>query len=150
MNLSLHFTLEELTASDIALRRGINNTAPAALIPNALILAHGLERVRGILGYPMHSSSGYRCPALNIAAGGSDDSDHMKFLADDFICPQFGTPTRVAEAIARSANEIKFKQLIYEGTWVHISFPEDGTPARKEILTIRFINGRAEKLNGIV
>jgi hypothetical protein len=150
MNLSMHFTMAELTASDIALRKGIKNVPPADLLHNAFTLARGLERVRGILCFPMHSSSGYRCPELNAAVGGSDDSDHMKFLADDFTCPQFGTPKQVAEAIAQHAEIVQFKQLIYEGTWVHIAFHADITPARKEVFTIQFINGKPKKLNGIV
>lgn len=57
-------------------------------------------------------------------------SDHRKGDAIDFSCPQFGSPFSVAQAI--QASDIKYDQLIQEGTWVHISF---GPRMRQEDLT---------------
>jgi zinc D-Ala-D-Ala carboxypeptidase len=52
MNLSPHFTLEELTHSELAARRGIDNTPPADVLPRLVNLAHCMELVRDSLGAP--------------------------------------------------------------------------------------------------
>ena len=61
MHLSEHFTLEELVASELAARHGIDNAPPIAFDVNLRHLADGLEAVRTILGNnPIHITSGYR------------------------------------------------------------------------------------------
>src|SRR2546425_12247172 len=50
MNLSTHFSFEELTLSDTAVRAGIDNTPSGQLMPNLVRLAAGLELVRAALG----------------------------------------------------------------------------------------------------
>lgn len=127
MQLTEHFSLEELTATA---HRGIDNTAPAPIVPHLKMLAEGLERVRALLGHPIHVNSGYRCPDLNTEVGGSKTSAHMKGYAGDFICPAFGSPLEICKTIVHS--ELEFDQIIQEGTWVHLSFD----PAnRRSILT---------------
>ncbi len=82
MNLSTHVTLEEFTSSDTAVRLGISNALPAALMHDALMTAAMLERIRQHLGnVPITISSGYRCNAVNTAIGSGDTSDHMFQLA---------------------------------------------------------------------
>lgn len=120
MNLTDHFTLEELTRSSKAERFGINNSVPALILPRLNVLAHGLEDVRALLGFPLHIDSGYRCPALNAAVGGAKDSAHMAGYAADFVCDPFGDALSIVTAI--EASDIKFDQCIQEGSWVHISF----------------------------
>lgn len=136
MNLSTHFTLAELTSSQTAVRRGIDNTPPEDVVKNLEHLALGLEGVRMLLGCPIIINSGYRSPELNRVVGGARDSQHKLGLAADFIAPGFGSPVQVARAIAASG--IKFDQLICEGTWVHISFT--ATP-RRQVLTAKFKDG---------
>lgn len=119
MNLTDHFSLEELTHSELATRRGLNNAAPATVLPHLITLAQGLEKVRKVLGNPILISSGYRSPDVNRAVGGSPTSAHCVGYAADFICPAFGTPQEVAKAIKGAG--IGFDQLIYEGTWIHFS-----------------------------
>ena len=129
--LSPHFSLEELTASDTAARKGIDNTPPpdarAALVRTAI----GLETVRALLGVPLLVSSGYRCPALNKLVGGQPASQHMRGEAADFTAPQFGPP----EAIVKRLDDYRvFDQLILEfGRWVHVSFTDK---PRREVLVI--------------
>lgn len=137
MNLSTHFTLAELTASQTAVRRGINNKPPEDVVKNLEHLALGLEGVRMLLGCPLIISSGYRSPELNTAVGGARDSQHKLGLAADFIAPGFGSPIQVARAI--SASGLKFDQLICEGNWCHVSFT--ATP-RRQVLTATFKDGR--------
>jgi len=131
--MSLHFSMSELTASDMAVRLGIDNTPSAEIVANLEVLAMGLEDIRDILGHPMRISSGYRCPKLNTAVKGSRTSAHMDGFAADFTCPAFGTPLEVVKSIERSP--IMFDQCIQEGTWVHISFdPRE----RRQVLTAHF------------
>lgn len=122
MQLTEHFSLEELTRSLTAERLGIDNVPKEErLLTNLMLLAGGLERVRELLGgLPLHVDSGYRCEELNQKIGGSKNSAHMSGYAADFICPSFGTPLEIVKRLEKS--ELAFDQLIQEGTWVHVSF----------------------------
>lgn len=135
--LSPHFTLEEATFSETATRRGIDNTPTEIVKANMVNAAEQMERVRSLLGCPVAVSSWFRCLLLNRAIGSSDTSDHRNGWAIDFISPKFGTPKEVCKKIA--ASDIKFDQLIFEGTWVHISF---GPKMRQQILTAHFAKGK--------
>lgn len=142
--LTPHFTLEGLCESSTAVRLGIDNTPDDSLIANAYRLAEGLEEVQKVLGYPIHHDSGFRCEALNEAIRGAPPSQHTKFQAEDFTCPQFGTPAEIVRLISNST--IQFDQCIQEGSWVHISFSEN---PRREILTATFDNGKATYTPGL-
>ena len=135
MQLSTHFTLEELTFSELATRQGIANDAPDALMPNLRVLAAALEMVRYKLGQPVLISSGYRSIQLNSAVGGAASSAHVKGLAADFRCPNFGEPLKVAAEIAGISFD--YDQIIHEfGRWVHLGIAAPGTVGRKQLLTI--------------
>jgi len=145
MQLSEHFNLNEFTISQTATRKGIDNTPSAPVIERLRMLAATLERVRGLLGNsPIRISSAYRCKELNRAIGSGDSSAHLLGYAVDFTCPIFGTPKEVAQEIA--ASSIKFDQLIYEGTWIHLSIDQRN---RRELLTATFKNGKASYTKGI-
>lgn len=123
MQLSPHFYLEELTHSDTAVRKGIDNTPNPVIVQNLFKVAAVLEQARKILGdKPILVSSGYRCPELNAAIGGAHNSEHTVGMAADFRCPSFGSPLQICQKLATSG--LKFGQLIQEGTWVHISAPD--------------------------
>src|SRR5438093_11543543 len=97
MMLSEHFSLEELTESEVAARAGIDNTPSAETMRNLLRLAAGLELVRAALGNnPIHVTSGYRSPRLNQMVGGAKNSMHTQGLAADILCPAFGRLSRFA------------------------------------------------------
>ena len=88
MNLTPHFTLEELIHSDTAKAKGIDNKPTRTEIANLMRLAQTLEEVRNVLGgKTIIISSGYRGEELNKAVGGVNDSAHRHGLAADFICP---------------------------------------------------------------
>jgi zinc D-Ala-D-Ala carboxypeptidase len=143
--LSMNFALDEFTASETALRKGIDNTAPPVVTEKLRMLAATLEQVRSLLGNnSIRISSGYRSLALNRAIGSGDLSAHVLGYAVDFTCPKFGTPKEVANKIAESP--IKFDQLIYEGTWVHLSIDPRN---RREVLTAHFGNGKTSYTKGI-
>ncbi len=95
------------------------------------VTAPMLEQVRTLLGdRPIIVSSGYRSPAVNAAVGGVVTSAHLTGYAADFICPDFGTPVEICNAISHSP--LDFDQLIQEGIWVHLSVDPR---MRREVLT---------------
>lgn len=131
-NLSEHFTLEEATFSDTAVRQGINNQPNDKQLENMKIAAEGMEKVRSLLGKGIHVNSWLRLPELNVAVGGSKVSSHMDGWAIDFTCSGFGDPLAVCKAI--EASDIKFDQMIHEyGRWTHISFAPE---MRQQKMTI--------------
>lgn len=136
MNITDHFSLEELVASEVSARRGIDNSLPDALLPNIKILCTGLERVREILGnQPLHVNSAFRSPDLNKAVGGARNSWHLKALAADIICPAYGNPLEICRKLA--ASDLGYEQLIHEyRSWCHVAFPEAGMTPRFQKLTI--------------
>lgn len=136
MELTPHFTLDELIRSQTATRAGIDNTPPDSLMSNLRYLAESLEVIRAILDRPIIVTSGYRCAALNRMIGGSENSRHIVGLAADFVCPAFGDAKAVASEIARSGKQ--FDQLIYEGRWIHFSPPRDPLKPKGQILTAHF------------
>jgi zinc D-Ala-D-Ala carboxypeptidase len=135
MNISEHFTLEEFTASQVATRRGIDNTPGPVELANLHRTATTMERVRAILGKPIHVDSGYRSPLVNTSVGGTSKSAHCYGLACDFVCPDFGTSYEVALAVLKS--DIEYDQLILEYGWVHVGLAQKGTLLRREAMTKR-------------
>ena len=147
MQLTKHFSLEELIASETATRKGIDNTPDETVKRNLQILAEGLERIREFLQKPIRINSGYRCKKLNQAVGGSKTSEHILGLAADIICPAFGSPIEVCRAIA--AINVGSNQIIHEfGQWCHVSFPAASATAKNELLTIA--NAKTGYVAGLV
>ena len=145
-DLSAHFTLEELTRSPYAERWGIDNTPPAEVLGNLDLLAAGLERVRSVLSMPIHVDSGYRCPKLNSAIKGAKDSAHTQGLAADIVCPDFGTPLVIAQALIEQKQLVGFDTVIQEGTWLHVAFADE---PRFRVLTAHFGNGATTYTEGL-
>lgn len=145
MKLTQHFTLEEMTASQEAVRQGIDNSPPDNVFLNLVRTCKEMEKVRELLGHPITVSSGYRSPALNKAIGGAKASHHMIGLACDFICSGFGSPFDVCNKIRES--DINYDQLIHEfGVWIHIGF--DDEPRRQNLTATRGQNGETIYTHG--
>lgn len=145
MNLTPHFTLAELAASDTAKAKKIDNMPPPIELDNLRRVAAVLEQVRTLVGAPIKVSSGYRAPALNKAVGGAANSAHVLGLAAD-ISTSAVSPKALARLIQQS--DIQFDQLIYENTWVHIGLSA-GKP-RRQVLTAKFGPGGTTYVSGIV
>jgi len=146
MNLTEHFTLAEMTTSEVALRKGLDNTPTPEVLENLYELAATMEKVRTLLGCAIHVNSAYRSPKVNAAVGGVSTSAHCTGDACDFTAPDFGTPTEIAITIVDSS-DIHYDQIIAEGTWVHLSIKE---PMRGQALTAHFANGKVSYTAGIV
>ena len=136
MRLSEHFTLAEMTRSQMASRHGIDNKPNDIQLENLKTLAKGMELVRTKLdSLPIIISSGFRCEALNDLLGSKRTSQHIMGLACDFTCDRYAHVGRVFEVIADSS--IPFDQLILEyNSWIHIAFPVEGDEPRRQVLTI--------------
>lgn len=133
---SPNFSMDELTHSDTAARHGIDNTPNENEKDNLYKLAMELENVRKLLNNkPIYVSSGYRCLALNELLGSKRTSAHIRGLAVDFTCRQFGTPNEIVFALINS--DIPYDQVILEfDRWVHLSFCEDEKTPRRQALVI--------------
>jgi uncharacterized protein YcbK (DUF882 family) len=133
MNLTEHFTLEELTHTD---HRELENIPNETELANLKRLAEFLETVKSVLGgKPIMVNSAFRSKAVNDAVGSKDTSQHRVGCAADLRVPSM-TPDEVVQAIIASG--IGYDQIIREfDRWTHISVPNDpnGTP-RKQALII--------------
>lgn len=131
------FWLSEFITSDYATRHGLDNVPGVEEWRRIkTILAPGMQTVRDCLGAPVLITSGYRSPEVNKAVGGVSNSQHTQGLAADFKCPQVGMPRQVVQWILEHGHDVRWDQLIEEGTWVHVSFSQ-GTP-RRQVLKARF------------
>ena len=133
MNLTEHFTLEELTHTD---HRQFDNTPNDAELANLQRLAEFLERVKMILrGKPIMINSAFRSKQVNDAVGSKDTSQHRVGCAADIRVPGM-KPNEVVQTLMASG--LEYDQLIREfDSWTHISIPNDpnGKP-RKQALII--------------
>lgn len=133
MQLTEHFTLEELTHTD---HRDLDNTPNDAELANLVRLAEFLEQVKSLLGgKPIMVNSAFRSKAVNDAVGSKDTSQHRVGCAADLRVPSM-TPDQVVKAIIASG--LGYDQVIREfDRWTHISIPNDASHApRKQALII--------------
>ena len=144
VRVSPNFTLAELTVTDHRRFLATQADPPPQVRANLLRLAVDiLEPMRTIAG-PLRVNSGWRCPGLNAAIGGSWTSYHMDGLAADV----FPTVMGLREAFVKlGASEVPFDQAIYEfGRWLHVQAPRHGKEPRRQMLMI-FTAGRYETWN---
>jgi len=138
MKLSGHFSLNELTKSQTATRKGINNVpSPEHIDSLTSLCLQILEPTRRHFGKPMVITSGYRSADLCLAIGSNPNSQHAKGEAADF--EMFGEDNKELAKYIRS--ELIYDQLILEyweesdpsSGWVHCSYNK--TNNRKQSLT---------------
>ena len=133
MNLTRNFSLLELTKSDTAIRRGIDNNPNADQVEKLKLLCENiLQPVRDHFGR-VKVTSGFRSVELCTAIGSSVNSQHAKAEAADFECPGVDN-AELADWIHR---ELTYDQLILEfytpgepnSGWIHCSWIPDGPRA---------------------
>jgi hypothetical protein len=137
MQLSKHFSLEEMERSQTAQRMGIKNKAGSGEIKNLTDLCYNvLEPCRAKFDKPIRISSGYRSEELCVAIGSKKTSQHALGMAVDMEIPSESN-LKVALWIQ---NNCDFDQLILEyytgeanSGWIHVSFHEGNN--RKQVLT---------------
>lgn len=122
MDLTPHFTLEELTCTTHKDLAKTNLEEAKKIMGRMYQLAGFAERVRGIIGKPLIINSGFRCVKLNNAVGGSLTSQHLYAEAIDIKVA--GKSSKELFQIL-SASDLKYDQLILEkagnAQWVHVS-----------------------------
>ena len=131
--LSEHFSLEELTRSETAARKGIDNTPPPdAVVALRMLATQVLEPLREAYGKPITVNSGYRSPELNRVVGGVPSSQHTRGEAADLSAGSVEENGILFDL----AKGLSFDQLIWEngGAWVHVSF--SNTRNRGQVLSI--------------
>ena len=134
MNLSPNFTLQELTVSEIAARRGLDNTPNATEVANLVRVAELLEQVRALLSKPILVNSAFRSKQVNDAVGSRDTSQHRLGCAADIRVPGM-SPKQVVQACIDA--KLPFDQVIEEfDSWTHISVPntQEQQPRRQALI----------------
>jgi len=135
IRLSRNFTLDEFIKSDVAMRKGIDNSIPRKyLIRLQYLVTTVLQPIRDVFG-PIRITSGYRCPELAIAIGSTIHSNHTYGLAVD-IEPHNGN-TRLSSILEYIHNNLEYKELIGEyfpNGWVHVA-AENGN--NKKVLKLK-------------
>lgn len=131
-----YFTIEELIRSTTATAKGINNTPTPEIKANLERLVEKvLDPLREKYGKPITVNSGYRCPELNKAVGGSKTSDHMNGFSVDITASSKKENAILFQIIK---DNFDFDQLIWEKgnseypDWVHVSY--NPNRLRKQVL----------------
>lgn len=132
-----YFTIQELTKSATASRRGINNTPDDSVKKNlTLLVEHILDPLREAWGAPIIVTSGYRCGRLNKAVGGAAKSQHLYGQAADIrtVSDRPEDNKKLFDLIREL--KLPYDQLIdeYNYNWVHVSY---GPRNRRQILHIK-------------
>ena len=140
MNLTRNFSLLELTKSDTAIRKGIDNNPNADQIEKLKALCENiLQPVRDHFGR-VKVTSGFRSVELCTAIGSSANSQHAKAEAADFECPGVDN-AELADWIHKN---LPYDQLILEfytpgepnSGWIHCSWI-NGTPRASRLWAYR-------------
>jgi len=147
MKLSKNLSLNEVTKSNTAERRGIDNSPTEAHIKNLKYIAEEVfQPLRDNFGVPIYISSGYRSPALNEAIGGSPRSFHSHGMALDLDQDNRNKGVSNCDVFYYIKDNLQFTELIwefgdeYEPNWVHVAI----APGREDEKKIKI----AEKING--
>ena len=150
MKLTANITLDELTKSQVAERKGINNNPNPAQIENLKALATNiLQPVRSHFDKPLIISSGFRCAELCVEIGSSVNSQHTahdEAAAADFEIP--GVDNK--ELALYIKNELEYDQLILEfyrdneptSGWIHCSYSTNHN--RNESLRAQRVDGKVK------
>lgn len=149
MQLSDHFSLEELTFSEKASRLGLDNRPDASEVENLRLLCRFiLEPLRLAIAKPIVINSGFRAPAVNKAVGGAATSHHLSGRAADIRVVGM-KPIDVCRMVRSLA--LPYEQCILEyGSWCHVSIPLFNVPPSRECLTAKLNGRKTEWLNGFV
>lgn len=143
MNLTKNFYLDEMLASQSAVRLGFDEqfSPDQAVIDNLRALCQNvLQPLRDGLQRAILTSSGYRCPRVNQAIGGAKTSQHLFGMAADINVGHL-TTEQLYQRIKNSG--LVFDQLIQEfDRWVHVSYNPNVSANRRQCL-------RAVKVNGV-
>lgn len=139
MNLSLNFTLAEMTSSDTARRIGdANQPGPVEIQAMLALCRNILEPIRAHFGRPVRINSGYRSDRVNAAVGSKPGSQHRRGEASDIEIEGVAN-AELARWIVSST--LPFDQVILEAYrpgvpgsgWVHVSHRSNAANRRNAL-----------------
>ncbi|MBS1729856.1 MAG: peptidase M15 [Bacteroidetes bacterium] len=143
MQITPHFTLEELVFSSTALRHGLDNTPGEAEVANLTRLCEVLlEPARDLLGgVAFKVDSGFRSRELNALVHGVPSSAHLDGRAADVV-PDGLDLALCFEELRKS--DLPFDQIIFEcHAWIHLAVARVGEqPRREALMAIKDAAGR--------
>jgi len=147
---SKYFTLEEMTASATAKRKGINNTPSESIKINLQRLVKNvLDPLREEWGAPIIVTSGYRSVRLNAAVGGARSSQHVYGQAADIrtVSDRPEDNKRLRDLLIKL--NLPYDQVIDEFgcDWIHVSHKESGN--RGQLLSAKRVKGKTVYTSGI-
>jgi Uncharacterized protein conserved in bacteria len=124
MQLSEHFSFDELTTTSHSELAQGNKKQAESFIKQLKYTAGALEEVRSLLGVSMTITSGYRSPMLNKEVGGSPTSKHTHGLCADFK-PNGMTVKDAFAIIQKNKDKLhSVRKAIIEGVkgkeWIHL------------------------------
>lgn len=138
--MSEHFVLAEFERSATAVANHINNRVLSQYVPALEQLCKTiLEPLREFAQQPIIIGSGYRCPQLNAAVGGSKTSQHMKGEACDIHLSDMKKLRQWFTYLMDG----QFDQLIMERAsktsthyWIHVSCRKNKGKNRHQVLRL--------------
>ena len=148
MKLTANITLDELTKSQTAERKGINNNPSPEQIENLKALAvNVLQPIRSHYSKPLIISSGFRCAELCVEIGSVITSQHVaddEAAAADFEIP--GVDNRELARWIRDNLEVDqgilefYKDGEPTSGWIHCSYSRNKN--RQQWLRAQRVDGK--------
>ena len=148
MQLTKNFSFKEMTFSDTAIRKNINNEPSIEHIINLTNLCcHILQPVRDHFGKVVRINSGYRSVKVCEAIGSSSRSQHAKGEAADFEINGISNK----ELATWCFQNLDFDQIILEfhdpkgdpnSGWIHCSYKKDGSGRKKGLIINKSTKGK--------
>ena len=130
-----YFSIDELSKSDTAIKKGIKNMPTKQVEKNLTALIENvLDPLRIAHGKPIYVNSGYRSPSLNKLVGGAATSQHLAGEAADISVGSYQGNKLLFELVQEL--KLPFDQLIDEKNfaWVHVSY---GARNRRQVLHLK-------------
>ena len=148
-----HFTFNEFERSDTATRLKIDNRMPEIVEAHVVELVDILlDPLREAWGGPLVVTSGYRCPELNKAVGGSATSAHTAGWAADLVPGdhRWSVEELIDFAVEWiTTNGLPYDQLIDEQSggsrWLHVGIRNLTGEQRRQVM--RYENGKYKNYN---
>ncbi len=131
MKLTENFSFEEFCNTDKTEFQAQNLLQGEAFKNNMTLVCLELEKLRAFMFRPIYINSGFRCPELNKAVGGTLTSQHTTGGAADFVVKDFQDLSGLNFIFDWCSNHFNYGQLIFEtppnkSPWIHFGIPREG------------------------
>ncbi len=144
MKLTDNFSLEEMSFSTMAVRKGIDNVPGKAEALNLEALCfYVLEPIREEMNCAIRVYSGYRSVQVNKLVGGALMSQHLHGEAADTVAVGMS----IEDYYQRIKRMVEQKRLIVDqviqefNSWVHISFTTARSNRNQFLRAVKDVNG---------